>query len=100
MEAQQHQEPPLWLDLAAHQDFRSTVVISLSACGKSAQLPDPGLLESCSLGNKSHHGDHSPILALLASSLSTNHPCSKPRPRSSVGIQECFNEALLQGEEF
>lgn len=89
------------LALAAHQGFKSTVVTSsLRCCGKSAQPSDLGLSESCSLGNKSHHGDHSPILALPASSLSTDLSCSIPSPRRSVGTEESSKEAPPQGEEF
>lgn len=48
----------------------------LRSCGKSTQLSDPGLLESCSLGNKSHHGDHSLILALVQAPLHRPSPFS------------------------
>lgn len=58
-------------------------------------------MESCSLGNESHHGDHSPILALPANNLSTCLPCSTPSPRrSGRGTEGHSKEALAQDEVF
>lgn len=98
-ETQQSQNLPPWLCLPTKVSGPWWQSASLRSCGKSAQPSDPGLSESCSLGNKSHHGDHNPILALPASSLSTDLPCSIPGPRRRVGTRESSKEALPWGGE-
>lgn len=66
--------------------IRSLGAVTISLPAPVAKVPNcqtQGSWRLRSLGNKSHHGDHSPILALLASSLSTSLPCSTPSPQST-----------------
>lgn len=100
-ETPQSQEPPLQLGLAAHQGFRSSVVISLSEL----------LWQKCPTARPRALGVLFPWQR-VSPWRPQPHPCPAckrplhrpslfaPSPRSDGGTEQSSEEALAQGEEF